>query len=61
MSESVTVWQEWALVMGGDQAQSGVNRAGRAGIRYRLEKTIVVKDSPVIEIYRRIGGRHGSA
>jgi hypothetical protein len=55
------LWQEWALVMGGDQAQSGVNRAGRAGIRYKLEKTIVVKDSPVIEIYRRIGGRHGSA
>ncbi|HEY1242985.1 MAG TPA: glycosyltransferase family 39 protein [Bryobacteraceae bacterium] len=53
--------QEWALVMGGDQAQSGVNRAGRYGIRYRLEKTIIVKDSPVIEIYRRIGGRHGTA
>jgi hypothetical protein len=55
------LWQEWALVMGGDQAQSGINRAGRDGIRYRLEKTIIVKDSPVIEIYRRIGGRHGSA
>jgi len=55
------LWQEWALVMGGDEAQSGVNRAGRYGIRYKLEKTIVEKDSPVIEIYRRIGGRHGSA
>ncbi len=53
--------EEWAIVMGGDAAQSSVNRAARYGIRYRLEKTIVVKDSPVIEIYRRIGGRHGSA
>ena len=53
--------EEWAVVMGGDPAQSGINRAGRSGIRYRLEKTIIVKDSPVIEIYRRIGGRHGSA
>ena len=53
--------EEWAVVMGGDAAQSGINRAGRYGIRYRLEKTIVVKGSPVIEIYRRIGGRHGSA
>ncbi|HLK50948.1 MAG TPA: glycosyltransferase family 39 protein [Bryobacteraceae bacterium] len=53
--------EEWAVVMGGDAAQSGVNRAGRYGIRYRLEKTIIVKNEPVIEIYRRIGGRHGSA
>jgi hypothetical protein len=55
------LYEEWALVMGGDAAQSSINRAGRYGIRYRLEKTIIVKDSPVIEIYRRIGGKHGSA
>lgn len=54
------LWQEWAVVMGGDEAQSGVNRAGRYGIRYKLEKTIIVKDSPVIEIYRRVGDSHGS-
>jgi len=53
------LWQEWAVVMGGDPAQSGIDRAGRYGIRYRLEDTIVVKDSPVIEIYRRTGGNHG--
>jgi hypothetical protein len=53
------LWQEWAVVMGGDAAQSGIDRAGRYGIRYRLEDTIVVKDSPVIEIYRRIGDNHG--
>ena len=55
------LWQEWALAMGGDAAQTAVNRAGRYGIRYRLEKTIIVKGAPVVEIYRRIGGRHGSA
>jgi hypothetical protein len=46
--------QEWAVVMGGDAVQSGVNRAARYGIRYRLEKQIVAKGEPVIEIYRRI-------
>ncbi len=48
------LWQEWAVVMGGDAAQSAVNRAGRYGIHYRLEKTIMAPRSPVIEIYRRI-------
>jgi hypothetical protein len=48
------LWQEWAVVMGGDAAQSAVNRAGRYGIHYRLEKTIVAPRSPVVEIYRRI-------
>ncbi len=48
------LWQEWAVVMGGDEAQSGINRAGRYGIHYRLEKTIVAPKSPVIEIYHRI-------
>lgn len=48
------LWQEWAVVMGGDPVQSGVNRAGRYGIHYRLEKQIIAKGEPVIEIYRRI-------
>ena len=46
--------QEWAVVRGGDAVQSGVNRAARYGIHYRLEKQIVAKGEPVIEIYRRI-------
>ena len=50
------LWQEWAVVMGGDEVQSAVNRGARYGIRYRLEKTIVAGREPVIEIYRRIGG-----
>ncbi|HYW48084.1 MAG TPA: glycosyltransferase family 39 protein [Bryobacteraceae bacterium] len=54
------LWQEWAVVKGGDDAQTAVNRAGRYGIRYRLEKRIVEKYEPVIEIYRRVGGIHGT-
>lgn len=53
------LWQEWVVAMGGDPAQSAVLRAGRYGIRYELEDRIVVKDAPVIEIYRRTGGNHG--
>ena len=54
------LWQNWAVVKGGDPSQSAVLRAGRYGIRYRLEKTIIKKDEPVIEIYRRVGGIHGT-
>jgi hypothetical protein len=50
------LWQEWAVVMGGDPVQTAIDRAGRHGIRYRLEKTIVAGKDPVIEIYRRTGG-----
>ncbi len=45
--------QEWVIAQGGDGAQTAVNRAGRGGIVYSLEKRIAVKDQPVIEIYRR--------
>lgn len=45
--------QEWVIAQGGDGAQTAVNRAGRAGIVYRLEKQIMVKGQRVIEIYRR--------
>jgi hypothetical protein len=54
------LWQEWALVMGGDDVQSAINRAGRFGIRYRLEKAIIAGREPVIEIYRRIGSHEDS-
>ncbi|MBZ5576892.1 MAG: glycosyltransferase family 39 protein [Acidobacteriia bacterium] len=57
----IFLWQEWALAIGGDAVEQSVERARSYGIRYRLEKTIPIKDSPAIEIYRRIGGRHGSA
>jgi hypothetical protein len=45
--------QEWVIAQGGDGAQTAVNRAARYGMVYRLEKRIVVKGQPVIEIYRR--------
>ena len=45
--------EQWVVTMGGHPAQTAVNRAERAGIHYSLEESIVVKDSPVIEIYRR--------
>ncbi len=45
--------EPWVVTMGGADAQSAVNRAARLGIVYSLEKTIIVKDAPVIEIYRR--------
>ena len=48
------LWQEWAVVIGGDPAQSGINRAGRYSIHYRLEKRIIASGEPVVEIYRRI-------
>jgi hypothetical protein len=55
------LWQEWAVAMGGDAVQTAVNRANRQGPCYTLEQTIIVKDGPVIEIYRRTGGCHGSS
>jgi hypothetical protein len=55
------MWQEWAVVMGGDRVQTAVNRANRQGPCYTLEQTIMVKDAPVIEIYRRTGGCHGNS
>jgi hypothetical protein len=48
------LWEEWAVVRGGDPVQTGINRAARYGIHYRLEKTIITGREPVIEIYRRI-------
>ena len=45
--------QEWAVVKRGDQVDEAIARAARFGIRYQLEKVIIEKDEPVIEIYRR--------
>jgi hypothetical protein len=54
------LWQEWAVVKGGDDAQTAIGRAGKYGIRYRLETRIIEKNEPVVEIYRRVGGMHGT-
>jgi hypothetical protein len=55
------LWQDWALVMGGDAGDACLRRAAQHGIRYRLEKSIILKNGPAIEIYRRTGGSHGSS
>ncbi len=50
------LWQEWAVVKEGDAIQRAAARAG-----YRRELRIVEKDEPVVEIYHRQGGNHGTA
>jgi len=50
------LWQEWAVVKEGDGIERAAARAG-----YRRELRIVEKDEPVVEIYHRAGGNHGTA
>ena len=45
------LWEEWAVVMGGDPVQTALVRAGAKGPRYELVKTIIVPRAPVVEIY----------
>lgn len=45
--------EEWVVAVAGDPVQSTVQRAYLRGPRYTLEKTIVVKGAPALEIYRR--------
>ena len=45
------LWEEWAVVMGGDPVQTALLRAGAHGPRYELVKIVAVPHAPVIEIY----------
>lgn len=45
------LWEEWAVVMGGDPVQTALLRAGARGPRYELVKIVAVPHAPVIEIY----------
>jgi hypothetical protein len=45
--------EEWIVTQGGGDPQSAAMRATLRDKKYRLEKTIIVKDAPVIEIYRQ--------
>jgi hypothetical protein len=45
---------DWAVVMGGDAAQTVIDKARLHGPRYELETRITVKGAPVVEIYKRI-------
>lgn len=47
------LWEQWALVTGGDPEQTAINRARRRGPNYNLVNRIVVKGAPVVEIYER--------
>ena len=47
------LWEQWAVCLGGDPVQTAINRALRQGPYYELVDRIVVKDAPVVEIYRR--------
>jgi len=50
------LWEQWAVVRRGDEADAALEVANKRGIRYQLVKAIEKKDEPVIEIYRRLGG-----
>lgn len=45
------LWEEWAVVIGGDPVQSALMRAGARGPRYELVKSVVTPHAPVVEIY----------
>ena len=49
--------EEWAIAISGDTVATTVQRAtfktGLPGPRYHLERTIIIKGAPVIEIYKR--------
>ncbi len=48
------LWEDWALVMGGDTVQGIIDKARLRGPKYELSRRIFVKNQPVIEIYHRL-------
>jgi hypothetical protein len=47
------LWEDWAIVTGGDLVQSVIDNARLHGPRYELSRRIIVKGQPVVEIYYR--------
>ena len=45
---------DWAIVTGGDEIQSVIDRARRFGPRYELKERVTVKGEPALEIYKRV-------
>lgn len=45
--------EEWVIGFAGDAATTAALRADRKGKRYELRKRIIVKGSPIVEIYQR--------
>lgn len=50
---SLLLHEEWALALAGDSVATAVQRGSKHGPRYRLVQQIIVKNSPVVEIYKR--------
>ena len=48
------LWEDWAVVMGGDDVQGIIDKARLHGPRFELSERITVKGQPVIEIYHRV-------
>jgi hypothetical protein len=55
------LYEEWALVQGGDPVQKAIVAASINGPRYRLVKRITIDKERAIEIYRRDRARIGMA
>ncbi len=47
------LWEDWAIVTGGDDVQSIIDKARLHGPRYELNDRIFVKGQKVIEIYHK--------
>jgi len=47
------LWQDWAVLREGDPMWQAIQPATGAGGHYTLEKTILVKGAPAIQIFRR--------
>jgi hypothetical protein len=47
------LWEQWAVVTGGDPVQTAINRARRHGPNFDLVRQIIVKRADVLEIYER--------
>ena len=45
---------DWAVAMGGDTVQTLIDRLRLHGPRYELERRVMVRGAPVVEIYHRI-------
>jgi hypothetical protein len=43
----------WVVADAGDDLDTAVRKAERPGVHYQLERQIMVKDAPAVEIYRR--------
>lgn len=49
----LALWEQWAVVMGGDPVQTAINHARRRGPNYDLIERVIVRNAPVIEIWQR--------